>query len=476
MSAPEPVLTRESSIRVDRDGRFWHDGVRVDHEGLAQGFARWIAWDEAHARHVLRNAMDWCWVHVDDAPLVVWAASVREDGEVVLALSDGTREPLDASTLRIDPDDVPYCDVRGGTLEARFLPAAAFALLERAEPDGDDWVLPLGSARIPLHRVARGATRASGMTSAGTARGDGRAPWWDRAEAIARGRHDTMTARGEAFEQVRETLDDEDEGGLFDLALLEARAHAASLSGPPGTPEFKPDDDASDVLLGAFSRVLAGPVPDGRDLEARGAVAALCELLESPSITGSPEARAAAWSALARGALRAEDPAWMERALEAFARCCDGIAGALRAQCAMLSLELAGALSREDAVARAADWLEALATEQELPLEERVGYLEPAWQARLMASDPERAMRAAQALLSLARAQGRDERVADALLAVAECAMASERLEDAESALTERARIAEQLLRERPQDDFARARAQDALASLAQVRDARIQR
>jgi hypothetical protein len=470
VSAPEPLLTRESSIRVDREGRFWHEGERVDHEGLARGFAQWISWDRTHARHVLRNAMDWCWVHVDDAPLVVWAASVRDDGEVTLTLSDGTREPLDVGSLRIDRDDVPYCDVRGGTLEARFLPAAAFALLERAEPDGEGWALPLGPTRISLRRVERGATRASGMRSAGTSAGGDRAPWWAEAEAIARGRHPSVHERAEASERVREGLDDEDEGGLFDLALLEARAHAASLDGPPGTPRIKLDDDASDVLLGAWSRVLAAPPPEGRDLEARGAVAALCEALESPSIRGSSESRAAAWSALARGALRADEPLWRGRALDAFARCCDGSEGALRAQCALLALELAGAPEHEAHAARATDWLEALARDAHAPADERAAYLEPVWQARLMLGDTERAGEAARTLLALVRAMGRPERVADALLATAECAMAVGRREDAESALTERLEIAERVALAHPEDLFARARADEARETLALAR------
>jgi hypothetical protein len=155
------ALSRESKIRIDREGRFWHEGERIEHQGLATAFARWVQWDEEHRRYMLRNAMDWCWVTVDDAPLVVWAAHVAPDGAVTLTLSDGTKEPLALDTLRIDPEDVPYCDVRGGTIEAKFLPAAAFALLEHAEPDGDRWVLRLGGERVLLRRVERGAARAA---------------------------------------------------------------------------------------------------------------------------------------------------------------------------------------------------------------------------------------------------------------------------------------------------------------------------
>jgi hypothetical protein len=153
------VFSRESKIRIDREGRFWHEGERVEHEGLTRAFAQWVRWDDESQRYQLKNDLDWCWITVDDAPLVVWSASVSEDGSVRLSLSDGTTELLDVETLRVDREDVPYCTVRGGTLDARFLQAAAFSLLEHAEPDGDGWALALGPRRVPLARVDRGARR-----------------------------------------------------------------------------------------------------------------------------------------------------------------------------------------------------------------------------------------------------------------------------------------------------------------------------
>jgi|LNFM01.1.fsa_nt_gb hypothetical protein len=158
--APEPrIFSRESQIRIDREGRFWHEGERIDHSGLARAFAQWVVWDEASQRYQLRNSMDWCWITVDDAPLVVVSAHLDDDGEVLLSLSDGTVERLALETLRIDREDVPYCTVRGGTVDARFLQAAAFSLLEHAEPDGDQWALVLGPKRVALVRVVEGVSR-----------------------------------------------------------------------------------------------------------------------------------------------------------------------------------------------------------------------------------------------------------------------------------------------------------------------------
>jgi uncharacterized protein len=140
--APPFKLSRETTIRVDAQGGFWHDGQRVTHPGLARSFAQWIDIDPESGRYILRNSVNWAFITVDDAPLVVRAVG-HEGDDIVLSLSDGTQEPLRTDTVRVEPGDVPYCDVRGGKLPARFLPQAAFTLLELL---GD----------VPLRHVAKG--------------------------------------------------------------------------------------------------------------------------------------------------------------------------------------------------------------------------------------------------------------------------------------------------------------------------------
>jgi hypothetical protein len=140
-------LTRETTIRLDREGVFWHDGQRVTHPGLARAFASWIDVDPESGRYILRNSINWAFITVEDAPVF---ARTFEPGDETMVLSDGTSERLDRSTLRLDADDVPYCDVRGGTMPARFMRPAAFALLEKLEAEG---------AMPSVRRVERGAHR-----------------------------------------------------------------------------------------------------------------------------------------------------------------------------------------------------------------------------------------------------------------------------------------------------------------------------
>jgi len=148
-SAPPFKLSRETKIRIDRDGRFWNEESPITHEALARSLAEWVDVDPETGRYILKNSVNWAFVTVEDAPLVVRALLP----ERLLALSDGTAEKLDWATLRLDADDVPYCDVRGGKLPARFGRSAAYALLEnaRVEPDGRVFV-----DEHEVRRVARG--------------------------------------------------------------------------------------------------------------------------------------------------------------------------------------------------------------------------------------------------------------------------------------------------------------------------------
>lgn len=117
--APPPGASRESTLRLDRDGRFWHDGARVDHPALERALRTWIGRHPDDGRPILTNGYDWCYFQVDDAPLFVDALRI-EGGGVTLALFDGSEEPLDPATLSVGADGVVYARARGGGLEARF--------------------------------------------------------------------------------------------------------------------------------------------------------------------------------------------------------------------------------------------------------------------------------------------------------------------------------------------------------------------
>jgi len=135
--APPPGASRESTIRLDVEGHFWHDGARVDHPALAAAMHGWIARHPDDGRFILTNGYDWTYFQVDDAPYSVPSLRLEPD-TVTLILSDGSEEALVPETLRIGPGDALYAKVKNGGFEARFSRHAQTALapILREKADG----------------------------------------------------------------------------------------------------------------------------------------------------------------------------------------------------------------------------------------------------------------------------------------------------------------------------------------------------
>ena len=127
---------RQSGIRLDREGRFWHEGAQVTHERFQRTLLRWLD-VLPDGRPILRlDAARYAYVDVEDAMLL--ALSARWQGDrALLTLNDGTEEELAYDTLCVDPrDDALYCKVRDARLEARITTPAYYVLAERIQPAG----------------------------------------------------------------------------------------------------------------------------------------------------------------------------------------------------------------------------------------------------------------------------------------------------------------------------------------------------
>src|SRR5580692_1501771 len=85
-------LSRESTLRLDRQGRFWHDGERVEHAGLAAALRSWIGRHPDDGRYHLTIGYAWTYFTVEDAPYSVFSLRI-EPFRVILHLDDGTEEP-----------------------------------------------------------------------------------------------------------------------------------------------------------------------------------------------------------------------------------------------------------------------------------------------------------------------------------------------------------------------------------------------
>jgi hypothetical protein len=111
-------------MRIDKEGRWFYQGEEITHRKTYLLYCRSLTRDESGGI-ILRIGGEECPVEVEDAPFVVMTVEIISAGpeaeeDIWLTLNDETREKLIPETLRIGPDNIPYCQVRNGLFEARF--------------------------------------------------------------------------------------------------------------------------------------------------------------------------------------------------------------------------------------------------------------------------------------------------------------------------------------------------------------------
>jgi hypothetical protein len=160
--------TRESTIVLDRAGRFWHDNARIEKPSLVRALTSWIRRHPDDGRFILENGYDWTYFTVEDVPFFVEAARGENgpDGfQLLLKLSDDSVEILNPEGMWIGPQDALYVQVKGGRFEARFTQRAQLALapLLVAGDTTDKVGLQVGKTVhwIPLRSLPESAKRGS---------------------------------------------------------------------------------------------------------------------------------------------------------------------------------------------------------------------------------------------------------------------------------------------------------------------------
>jgi hypothetical protein len=151
-NAPPPTQWRLPRLRIDVDGDWFDDDVAITHAGILANLRSLLKRDAEGYFIQTRVRIP---VEVGDVPFVV--TRIERRGETLHAfLSDGTEADVDPATLRVGPDDVPYCSVRDGAFEARLSRAAAFQLLALADYDEGTGrgAVRLGGREYPLRRSA----------------------------------------------------------------------------------------------------------------------------------------------------------------------------------------------------------------------------------------------------------------------------------------------------------------------------------
>ncbi len=116
-----PAHCGHSGMRIDRDGRWWHDGRRIEREALVRLFASVLRREE-DGRHVLVTPVEKLDIEVELAALRITAMSSEGSGEaqrLAFQVNDGNALILDPDHPLRFVDGLPLVRVRGG-LEASF--------------------------------------------------------------------------------------------------------------------------------------------------------------------------------------------------------------------------------------------------------------------------------------------------------------------------------------------------------------------
>jgi uncharacterized protein len=116
--APEG-RSRESSIVLTREGRFFHDGAPVEHPGMHKAFAAWLRRHPDDGRYILSNGYDWSYLTVEGAGRFVRTLK-GVAGRPVPELLDGTELALDPAALGCDAEGVLWLRLPDGEPQAQL--------------------------------------------------------------------------------------------------------------------------------------------------------------------------------------------------------------------------------------------------------------------------------------------------------------------------------------------------------------------
>ena len=118
-------------IKVDKEGRMWHLGAEMIHDGINQLLRQHVELDD-QGRYIIEYRGQRCYVEVEDTFFVINRVDRPngENGEVKITLNDGSEENLNAGSITAGTDNVLYAQVKNGRFPARFLRKSYYQLAE----------------------------------------------------------------------------------------------------------------------------------------------------------------------------------------------------------------------------------------------------------------------------------------------------------------------------------------------------------
>lgn len=131
-------VSSDVRLSIDKDGHWFHNEQEITHPGVIRAFQRALKCDSG-GRHAIIIEGEICMVDVSDAPLV--ASTLRDaDDKFLLVLYGGDTCELEASSLRIGPDNALYANGPNG-LVIKLSRAAHNLLAQFIEEDDQGFLL-----------------------------------------------------------------------------------------------------------------------------------------------------------------------------------------------------------------------------------------------------------------------------------------------------------------------------------------------
>jgi len=143
---------RAIGLRLDRSGKFWHQGAEVTHPRLRQALLRWLDVRDDGRDIVRLDATRYAYVEIEDAHLR--ALGARWDGDrCVVHWDDATESELDYRSLHQAADHALYAHVRGA-LRGRIAGPGYHAVAERIAEVPGGFALDAAGQRWPIAGAA----------------------------------------------------------------------------------------------------------------------------------------------------------------------------------------------------------------------------------------------------------------------------------------------------------------------------------
>jgi len=141
-------------IYVDKEGKLWHQGAEMIHEGINRLLTDHVELDDK-GRYVISFRGQRCFVDVEDTLFVIIRVDHQPAGNgseetFKVTLNDRSEETLDPASLNLSSENVLYAQVKSGRFPARFLRKSYYQLAEYVEEKDGAFYLPVSGREYRL--------------------------------------------------------------------------------------------------------------------------------------------------------------------------------------------------------------------------------------------------------------------------------------------------------------------------------------